>query len=589
MSDIETQQIAFTEDKFEPHVYRKALELNVKEHVYGKVLGVITVGTIVLNSGIFFFLQNTIQSEITKGIEEEIAEKIPTLLEDSERARHDNLLFLLQVSNQGDEGAWARRSIQELREENEKYTQLLLSFIDPDTPDVKQERLLAIDYAARTRDLGLLEVLFKSCKSVAHTSEVRSKSFEALLQYPSETVLRVLNEVVKPEENRGPFWENMVQALATRNIDTQLDKDIASKMMHDALGSTNPDVFTSAVIFFMLNPDQWQESYSSSIANKELLLPLEDVKKLIKAGMKDASSSEQQKAREILDTAIEASEATDSKSANQPRTVRLSLEKLQDIQKYFSLTLLRSGTKDLFEYSYGYYYPYNVWLEEVLPLFPSFATEDGRKPNDAITEADQRYMQDQLNSQLEDAVWNPDIAKYEPLSQDLSIRRLREGKMDSYLDWAYSSYYEPEIWLGDIFPLFPGAKDAFSTVPTGTDEEQETLRYWVSSNQLRWRTERRVYELIDLEKESITELKQGDVSGFVSWMSSGYYTQDDWINKVLPLFSPEIRAEVFSSAPTGTNTEQDDLWNWVKNHQDQMQWVPASQRYTLPPDSSSAR
>ncbi|GAB4381245.1 MAG: hypothetical protein Kow00121_39320 [Elainellaceae cyanobacterium] len=505
MSDIETHYISKVDEKFDADVYRKALVNNVHEYTFGKIMASLGALTLLFNAGISVYVYNQIQ-EITK---ETVKEQVPTLISDSEEVVRDNLISLLKDSRDGD-----RLAIEQIKSKP-KSIQLLKELIAPKKSEdsdeladlsqavAREQAILAIDYAGKTKEPELLETLFEVLNAGKTPLEVRDKALQALLQYSaddSKTLERVLSIVQTDEnstESTGSLW--IVKTLST--FDAGRSNREINAIMQQALLSDKLDTAKYAVIYFILNPNQWQEdSLNADYSKAEVALSDDNrdlVKLLIESSSANSEKEQQDEAREHLNQRISEAEGRSGGSSKDFNKVQL-----QEIQKYFALALLQSGND-------------NGLLD--------FYSSSSLPPN------------------------------------------------------LY--YYNPEAWLKQVHSLFPDSDQLFSSAPTGTEEEQDQFLNWYYNTPLQWNATSRVYEELSAQS-SIEQLEENNLDPFLMWMESEYYDSQEWLDKVYPLF-PDAK-ELFFETLTGTYEEQDQLWHWVQENREQLQWNDGQHQYRLP-------
>lgn len=508
LSDLETHYIAQIDEKFDSDVYRKALVNSIQEYAFGRIVRTIGLFTLILNAGISVYVYNQIK-EVTK---ETVIEQVPTLISDSEEVVRDNLISLLKDSRDGDE--LARQQIKN----KPKSIELLKEFIAPrksgesdELADlsnaVERERsMLAIDYAGKTTEPELLETLFEIFNAEDLPLEVRDKAFQALLQYSTDdlkTLERILSQVQEDSGSTNPFLVSVVKHLST--FDAGRNNGVIHSIMQQALLSNEIEAVKSAVIYFILNPGQWQDDDLNSNSSKTVLFnqgKLTDegelVKLLIASSSSNSSRDKQDEANEMLQSRI----SPDNSSA-EGSSQGFTKNQLREIQKYFALALLRTGNPTVFDSFYYdsislssslYYYSPEEWTEQIYPLFPESNELFSLPPTGTEEEQDQFMDWYYYNTPLQ---WNATNSEYEKPSAQASIEQLQMGDPQSFLAWMSSNYYDSTDWLNLVYPLFPDATGLFSSTPTGTDEEQDQLWYWVDENieQLYWNDEQHQYQL----------------------------------------------------------------------------------------------
>ncbi len=123
-----------------------------------------------------------------------------------------------------------------------------------------------------------------------------------------------------------------------------------------------------------------------------------------------------------------------------------------------------------------------------------FEEEQWRRVLELFPDELARYQQDGLvgiseqQSAFVDAlhlqIWNPDSGNYRRGDwQTASIDRLASGDPSAYFDIMENGYYEPDVWVGRVLPLFQNLPDElFEGSPSGTEEEQDLLWGWASDS-----------------------------------------------------------------------------------------------------------
>jgi hypothetical protein len=523
VKDLDTEKLAWMQDKFDASAYRKSLEANVYGHVLQRVQTVLWAVTLLGGAAIYTGLEirlgNQLETEVDAAVEKTIAkeldQRIADVLRDLEEGRRDNLLSLLQQAAVADEGGSFARARIEQYKQDEEYLKLLQDFIS--IPKIPEEQEIAVRYLQTNQDADLQTVLIEAFRNRNTDPEIRAQMFQALLKYPKDTKLRALEVIRQEATTESSLWQDAIETLATERINSPIAGDI----MRIALQDDEPDMSRWAATFFILNPKQWKAS-DANIAIKADLLTGAVVQTLVEANKADAEKEQsadtpvvlsRAQQKQVIDTLTNLSDQTNNSSDLTQNQVWQT--QFEAIRRSLALTLLHAGSPNLFEEvsNNNGYYAYEVWLDEVLPWFDNFKLDQDKELRAAATEEEQHSNQYQLLMQLGNSYWDTATQKYQ------------------------------------------------------------------------------IFEADQLEPKSIDRLKQGDVSLFLRLMASTYYSSADlWRTQVLPLFPDAVKPNqtVFAAPSTGTNEEQDALWNWVQAQSDQLVWNDQSKKYELQPAPTAA-
>ncbi|HEY9888236.1 MAG TPA: hypothetical protein V6D02_07525, partial [Candidatus Obscuribacterales bacterium] len=187
LQTIETQYLAKQNEQFEGNIYRKVLVSSFTDDVINKVRATGVIGGIAL----FGVLWTSLQPIITAAVERTVERQLPGVMAQVEEQRSDDLLLLLEITNQG-----RTEGISELIQRRDDFRKLLQEFIDNpeeentflsggDRGIANKRRESAILYAFNTKDSSLLNSLFNICHANDVSDAHKILAFRAILEYKS--------------------------------------------------------------------------------------------------------------------------------------------------------------------------------------------------------------------------------------------------------------------------------------------------------------------------------------------------------------------------------------------------------------------
>lgn len=496
LKNLETGLLAVQEGKFEPDVYRKALQLSVQDHVYSRLRNIIWIVTLLAGLGLTYLAVTTIEAAAEKAV---VAHN-PEFHALQAEARREILISSLNEawrdlgSGKPPEGSFA---VQRIRDRGAEFRELVVGFLEEGS---RHERMLAASYAGAVADRTLHEAMLNAARDAMIPASDRAEVFRAILRSGDEELRhRFRKEVLDPElegfENGGlsPAAREIMFAVVREDV----REDWSINLLLEGLASGNRELERACLRFVAVNHDLLSADHAETLARK--LVGRQEYQWVVKLFPARSGGG------------APLSEEVHESAANFLAREESLLRKLGDegekafekVRRGLALALLRGGRPELFEevMSSGYY-PWDTWLAHVAPIFPDFEYDE----TEAEAEEGQLAIEDRLYFELDLHEWDPTRRAYQYVepelppgiqdwaSAEMALEALEAGDFDPYIDFMRRSYFEDEVWETAIRPRFPDAEEIGES---GDPFSQDRLWHWVETRRgdLAWDTGAKTFRL----------------------------------------------------------------------------------------------
>lgn len=582
-SDLASATVALTNDKFSANVYRKAIEHEVKEHVYGKILKAVSIVGLVAGFGLSVGFYARIQSQIATQVQNEIRSSQDSFVSAGDELTRDNLMLLIsQILPQGENQQWALSEITGSRRQT--FSQILRSVIEK--PTEEYERTFALRFAAQNRLPELAPTLMDAFQNEDLELGTRLDAFRGLLISSSNTQLAgFLDGYAANSAGRDePLTLQMMRELAR----SEVDPDIVDAFLQGTDAVMNDENTLMAVNAFYLRN---QGRAFAAIKSRYDL-----------SGLDSRFYRFFNATSDVIDYGSRPEVVTAELIAAAANTINAELQKLAQsysdqgedfstLKLYGGYALLRLGDKSVAENNalFGTMFPESI-LEDIraLKLFPQYM--DFLAELHVPLSEQSTLLQGHLYDFLSDYEWNnrEKSYRYAPAYADSAtdLKMLDELKSTAgeIVQISLSlSRMAPWDWTRNLVTQFP---DAASEVPffspaetrlTGTLQQQYSLSNWFYGTSFKWDGSAAQFRKVAIEDYVLAELRTGNREPYLQNMYSNSFDSQVWTRDVLSLF-PQAASELWpSSRPSGTEDDQYALYSWVSN--EIVDWEPASSTY----------
>lgn len=553
---LEMGLIRLNDDKFDADVYREAVSLQVKEHIYGRLLRILGFISFLLGFGALMGAGLWIESRMEAKLNSKLQIVAPSLSKAGEQVRMDRLEFLLERQDYQKNPAVSNPAIRE-----DRYMPLLKEFIDSGS---ERRRILACAYAEANQPESLIDALFGVVNDSNIKGTIRLAAYRALSTYDDEEVgnrmIKCLGDELRENVSLG-LADEFIQVLKGRFERGLVEEQLSQKLLEII---ADPDISDERI---------HRAAFSSLSAHKE-------PKPLIARAARNLSAARSQLGHnpfgQVWEDAMVAIVAMDVRARDIEKTMMEQVPSPDDritgsvehFRRLDTATAIIWGTRygsdrfsrHIIRMSEKKELKDNLWLRWA-DIYSALYASDGN-PSEPLYNRAKKWFDDAIK-QSKTAREKPALTRLiAHAAFHMTVAELSVGEKTFYADTDISNLWKDHVddrlWKNEMNGV-------------------NTLRFiWASmervdpgERRMQFRSlleEAEMYQNIGFMTPAaiiLKDLTEGRMQKFLEFMATDYFSPDIWQDKIRPMF-PQFTPEVSSEDEI---LIQDQLAAWVERFQ----------------------